>query len=569
MATAEATVVPLAGHRRWLPFGDPSRKRRLLKVVAWLAGIAAVIVVLQLLGVDVAGWFAQHVGRADGDRRRLPARGLGAADRADDADRVRLVLDPARRLPGRRASRTGRSSPPTRRAWRSTASCPANIGTFVMLLMFVAIIPGADFPGVLGGMVVQKIFFRSPARSSTSTCSLRWRARSSGSSSCCTTTRCSRWLIAAGVVFLLVVLVPDLLAQAARGSEAKAKQGGAILAPPARLPARVALPSLGAWLAKLGVIAVFLAGYGIAVTFHTVMSVVGGNSIANTVSVTPGGVGVNQATNVAALRDVTDAATATAYSLGQQLAITRGTSSSRSCSSCGRSAGRAARSSSSSPTRTRRSRSPSRRPAAARSATPSGRRAGRASRACAVRARRTSGGTTHLTGRGAAAAVRHDDAGLPPGRAPVAGRLEILRRQPGGGDDPGDHRVRVPHLPGVHLVAAPHRAGCLRGELDQSPCDVRVGRQAHRATNRDSRGRGSPRRASSAPRSGTGAGARARGCRPGRSRRRRGGPRRRPGTGRARWRSARRRARRRGRRDRGRAAGGAAPRRPGIRRPGR
>jgi uncharacterized membrane protein YbhN (UPF0104 family) len=52
------------------------------------------------------------------------------------------------------------------------------------------------------------------------------------------------------------------------------------------------------------------------------MSVVGGNSIANTVSVTPGGVGVNQATNVAALNDVTDAATATAYSLGQQLAIT-------------------------------------------------------------------------------------------------------------------------------------------------------------------------------------------------------------------------------------------------------
>ena len=56
--------------------------------------------------------------------------------------------------------------------------------------------------------------------------------------------------------------------------------------------------------------------------FHTVMSVMGGNSIANTVSVTPGGVGVNQATNVAALNDVTDAATATAYSLGQQLAIT-------------------------------------------------------------------------------------------------------------------------------------------------------------------------------------------------------------------------------------------------------
>ena len=64
---------------------------------------------------------------------------------------------------------------------------PANIGTFVTLLMYVAIIPGANLPGVLGGMVVQKIFFTSPARSSTSTCSRRCRARSTSSFPRCTT----------------------------------------------------------------------------------------------------------------------------------------------------------------------------------------------------------------------------------------------------------------------------------------------------------------------------------------------------------------------------------------------
>src|SRR6202008_39539 len=95
-----------------------------------------------------------------------------------------------------------------------------------------------------------------------------------------------------------------------------------ILAHPRDYAVRVVLPSFGAWLAKGGVIAVFMAGYGISVTFHAIMSVMGGNSIANTVSVTPGGVGVNQAANVAALDSVTDPATATAYSLGQQLAIT-------------------------------------------------------------------------------------------------------------------------------------------------------------------------------------------------------------------------------------------------------
>jgi uncharacterized membrane protein YciS (DUF1049 family) len=82
------------------------------------------------------------------------------------------------------------------------------------------------------------------------------------------------------------------------------------------------LPELGAWLAKLGVTAIFLAGYGIPVTFHSIMSVIGGNSLANTVSATPGGVGINQAVNAIALESVTDTATATAYSLGQQLAIT-------------------------------------------------------------------------------------------------------------------------------------------------------------------------------------------------------------------------------------------------------
>jgi uncharacterized membrane protein YbhN (UPF0104 family) len=126
-------------------------------------------------------------------------------------------------------------------------------------------------------------------------------------------------VLAAGT--LLVILV-RVFWRRLRGLWESAKQGGAILARPREYLARVALPSLGAWLAKLAVIAVFLGGYGIPVTFHTVMSVAGGNSIANTVSVTPGGVGINQAANVASLDSVTDAATATAYSLGQQLAVT-------------------------------------------------------------------------------------------------------------------------------------------------------------------------------------------------------------------------------------------------------
>ena len=70
-------------------------------------------------------------------------------------------------------------------------------------------------------------------------------------------------------------------------------------------------------------IAVFLAAYGIPVTLHTVMTVAGGNSLANVVSVTPGGAGVNQAVNSATLtREDVDRETALAYSTGQQLITT-------------------------------------------------------------------------------------------------------------------------------------------------------------------------------------------------------------------------------------------------------
>jgi len=50
--------------------------------------------------------------------------------------------------------------------------------------------------------------------------------------------------------------------------------------------------------------------------------VLGSNQLANILSFTPGGIGVNQAFNSFALESYTDTTTATAYSLGQQLITT-------------------------------------------------------------------------------------------------------------------------------------------------------------------------------------------------------------------------------------------------------
>ena len=102
----------------------------------------------------------------------------------------------------------------------------------------------------------------------------------------------------------------------------EAREGGQILGRPGMFFGRVVLPEFVAWVASLCVVGVFLAAYAIPVTFHSVMTVVGSNSISNTVALTPGGAGVNQAFNIAALSDVTNSQTATAYSLAQQLVST-------------------------------------------------------------------------------------------------------------------------------------------------------------------------------------------------------------------------------------------------------
>ena len=96
-------------------------------------------------------------------------------------------------------------------------------------------------------------------------------------------------------------------------------EGGAVLRTPRRFLLDVVAPSLGSYLARLAIVGVFLAAYGIPATFHNIATVTASNSISNTVSATPGGVGVTQAMNSVALAGSTDAATATAYSISQQL----------------------------------------------------------------------------------------------------------------------------------------------------------------------------------------------------------------------------------------------------------
>jgi uncharacterized membrane protein YbhN (UPF0104 family) len=190
-----------------------------------------------------------------------------------------------------------------------------------MFIMLTTLIASATLAGMIGGFLVQKIFFTLaacfvwlylfltvPGSFDISFEFIKdnpWAVVS---------------LLVAGAVVLFIAIRsawPKVLKW-----WGQAKDGGQILAHPGAYFGRVFLPEFGAWVAGLVVVGVFMAAYSIPVTFHSVMAVTGSNSISNTVAVTPGGAGVNQVFNVAALGSVTDSATATAYSLAQQIVIT-------------------------------------------------------------------------------------------------------------------------------------------------------------------------------------------------------------------------------------------------------
>ncbi len=198
---------------------------------------------------------------------------------------------------------------------------PANIGTLVMMLMFTAIIAAANFTGVLAGYVVQKVFFTAIGVATYIYLFLSVGGSFKIQFGFIEEHPWAFVILLAGVA-VLIYLVAQVLRPRLREWWADAREGGQIASQPRRYLTLVAAPELVSWLAMLGTIAVFLSAYDIPVTFHTLMSVTGGNSIANMTSVTPGGAGVVQSFNALSLRSVTTATNATAYSVAQQLVET-------------------------------------------------------------------------------------------------------------------------------------------------------------------------------------------------------------------------------------------------------
>ena len=200
---------------------------------------------------------------------------------------------------------------------------PANIGTFVTLIMFVAIIPAATFAGSLAAYLVQKIFFTIAGTFVYLYLFLSVPGSFDENLGNLSEHPVVSILIAVGAV-VLIVLLGRIFWRQVKKLWLQAKQGGVILSRPKEYFTRAFLPSLLSWLCKLTVIGIFLAAFAIPVTFESIMWVTGSGSLANVVSFTPGAVGITQATNALALDTCCDVARSTAidYSTAQQLITT-------------------------------------------------------------------------------------------------------------------------------------------------------------------------------------------------------------------------------------------------------
>jgi uncharacterized membrane protein YbhN (UPF0104 family) len=292
---------------------------RALRVGVWLAGVAAALVVLDQLGVPISGWVDQFFDQL----RAVPAYAIAGAIVLASVQTVLVALAWLSVL----RSAFSEVQIPFRPVLASYAVAvalnsflPANIGSLVMLVMFTTLIAGASFAAVLSGFVVQKVPF---AVFNLAAYAYLF-ATVSGSLSIKLGFLADHPVTAAVIVLggaLLLVLVARLLWGRATKLREQIKNGGAILGRPRRFLVGVALPEFGSYLARLAIVAVFMAAYSIPVSFHSVVAVSASNSISNAVSVTPGGAGVNQAFNVAVLNSITSRANATAYSVAQQLIV--------------------------------------------------------------------------------------------------------------------------------------------------------------------------------------------------------------------------------------------------------
>lgn len=298
-----------------------SRSRRFLEIFLWFLGVAAIVGILDLLGVDVAGWFSDLWDSITS----ISAGTLIAALVMQTGQTIFAGLSYYGILSAAYPRQVKLAPIVTAYAVGVAMNnfLPANIGTFVTLLMFIALIPAATLGGSIAAYLVQKIFFTIAGAAIY--LYLFLSVPGSFDLNLGNISAHPGWtvVIVVGGGFLIAIAVRIFWKKVKKLWE-QAREGGVILTHPKRYLTRVFLPSFLSYVCKFAVIGIFLAAFAIPVTFESMAWVVGSGSLANVASFTPGAVGITQATNALALDICCNVpnSTAIAYSTTQQLVTT-------------------------------------------------------------------------------------------------------------------------------------------------------------------------------------------------------------------------------------------------------
>jgi uncharacterized membrane protein YbhN (UPF0104 family) len=309
------TVVAAAGDAERPPKGGATARRIILIVIAVISAAAFA----NLLGWDIRGWFHElwdTIKTIDAAHVALAVVWMTIQTTAT-AFAWYTILRFAYPYEVR-----------WRIIWASYALCvalnnllPANLGTIVMFVMLTALIASATFGGIVTGFLVEKIFFTVAAVFVYLYLFLSVPGSFDISFSWIKENPWATVVLVVGIVGGIALLIRTYWPKVVRFWRT-AKAGGKVLEHPGAYFGKVFFPSFIGWACGLALTATFMDAYAIPVTFHSVMTVTGSNSVANTVALTPGGAGVQQVFNVAALSNVTDSTTAAAYSVSQQLIST-------------------------------------------------------------------------------------------------------------------------------------------------------------------------------------------------------------------------------------------------------
>ena len=296
-------------------------RQRVVRIAVIVVGLAGAFLLLQALGVDPVGWVRGLITQMG----RIPPGYLVAGILLQTGN---LLLCGFAYVTVWREAYPGSSKLPV----MQIATCyavsialngilPLNIGTFVMLFMFLAILPGATAAGMASGYGVFQAFF---AVVGALTYVFLFIAISGALNEAIggITNHLPLLLGLLAVLVIGVVVLLRVFRQRAEHALEKMKQGAAVLGNPRRYIVGVLLLQVVAYACQIANVGVFMAGYGIPVSLRTIILNNAANSVATLTAVTPGGVGATQGVTAVALHGVASPATIAAFSLTRQLVLT-------------------------------------------------------------------------------------------------------------------------------------------------------------------------------------------------------------------------------------------------------